>query len=69
MRLPVEFLLLILMRGNENNRQCLTQRIYPTLADSMSVSLFSTEGKATFASVRAWDMAAIEVLAESCFQE
>ena len=48
-----------------NDRQCLTQRIYPTRADSMSVSLFSTDGKAAFTSVRAWDMTAIEVLAET----
>jgi beta-fructofuranosidase len=48
-----------------NDRQCLTQRIYPTRADSMGVSLFSTDGKAAFTSVRAWDMAEIEVLAET----
>ena len=47
-----------------NDRQCLTQRIYPTRPDSMGVSLFSTDGKAEFTSVRAWDMAPIEVPAE-----
>ena len=44
-----------------NDRQCLTQRIYPTRPDSAGVSLFSTDGKAVFNSVKAWDMAAIEV--------
>ena len=44
-----------------NDRQCLTQRIYPTRPDSMGVSLFSTDGNTEFISVRAWDMASIEV--------
>lgn len=48
-----------------NGRQCLTQRIYPTRPDSMGVSLFSADGKAEFTSIRAWDMAPIEVPAET----
>jgi hypothetical protein len=39
-----------------NDRQCLTQRIYPTLEESVGVSLFST-GDPTVATVDAWDMA------------
>ena len=40
-----------------NRRQCLTQRIYPTRADSLGVALFATGGDATVTSLRAWDMA------------
>jgi sucrose-6-phosphate hydrolase SacC (GH32 family) len=39
-----------------NGRQCLTQRIYPTLDESVGVGLFSTGGEIT-ASVDAWEMA------------
>jgi sucrose-6-phosphate hydrolase SacC (GH32 family) len=46
-----------------NDRQCMTQRIYPTRPDSVGVSLFSRDGKAAFTSVRAWDMAPIKVQA------
>jgi len=46
-----------------NDRQCMTQRIYPARPDSVGVSLFSRDGKAAFTSVRAWDMAPIEVQA------
>jgi beta-fructofuranosidase len=42
-----------------NGRQCLTQRIYPTLEESVGVSLFSSGGEAAFAAVDAWDMRAI----------
>lgn len=48
-----------------NDRQCLTQRIYPTRADNLGVSLFSSDGQAEFVSVRAWDMAPIVVQAET----
>lgn len=41
-----------------NGRQCLTQRIYPTLEDSVGVSLFSIGGETGLAGVDAWDMAA-----------
>ena len=40
-----------------NNRQCITQRIYPTRADSLGVRLFSKGGSAKVSSVEAWDMA------------
>ena len=39
-----------------NGRQCLTQRIYPTRADSVGVALFSLEGTTTVRSLDAWDM-------------
>ena len=39
-----------------NERQCVTQRIYPTRADSAGVALFSLGGTAT-ATLDAWDMA------------
>jgi beta-fructofuranosidase len=41
-----------------NGRQCLTQRIYPTLEESVGVSLFSIGGETAVAAVDAWDMAA-----------
>jgi sucrose-6-phosphate hydrolase SacC (GH32 family) len=41
-----------------NHRQCLTQRIYPTLDQSVGVSLFSTVGEAAVTAIDAWDMAA-----------
>ena len=41
-----------------NGRQCVTQRIYPTRADSLGVSLFARGGSALCRSVEAWDMAA-----------
>jgi sucrose-6-phosphate hydrolase SacC (GH32 family) len=40
-----------------NDRQCVTQRIYPTLPDSLDVTLFARGGGATVRSVEAWDMA------------
>ncbi len=48
-----------------NDRQCLTQRIYPTRPDSIGVSLFSTDGSAEFTSLKAWDMAPIAVEPDS----
>ncbi len=44
-----------------NGRQCLTQRIYPTLEDSLGVRLFSDGGTAAFTSIDAWEMAPIVV--------
>ena len=41
-----------------NGRQCVTQRIYPTRPDSLSVALFSRRGTTTVLWVDAWDMAA-----------
>lgn len=41
-----------------NDRQCLTQRIYPTRADSTGVELFSTGDSMTVKSLQAWDIAA-----------
>ena len=41
-----------------NSRQCVTQRIYPTRPDSLSVALFSRRGTTTVLWVDAWDMAA-----------
>ena len=40
-----------------NGRQCVTQRIHPTRADSLGVSLFALGGDANVRSVEAWDMA------------
>lgn len=42
-----------------NGRQCVTQRIYPTRADSLGVALFSRQGTTTVRSLYAWDMAPI----------
>ena len=41
-----------------NQRQCVTQRIYPTRADSVSVAVFCHDAPATILSLDAWDMAA-----------
>jgi len=41
-----------------NDRQCMTQRIYPTREDSTGIGLFSKGGSMTVESLRAWDMAA-----------
>jgi sucrose-6-phosphate hydrolase SacC (GH32 family) len=43
-----------------NNRQCLTQRIYPTLDESVGVSLFSSGGDVAM-TVDAWDMGATSI--------
>jgi len=40
-----------------NGRQCITQRIYPTRADSLGVRLFATGGDVEVRSIEAWDMA------------
>jgi len=39
-----------------NGRQCITQRVYPTLSDSLGVRLFSREGTATVKTLDAWNM-------------
>lgn len=52
-----------------NDRQCVTQRIFPTRADSIGVALFSSDGKAVFSSVEAWDMAPIKMLSLSPSQD
>ena len=39
-----------------NRRQCLTQRVYPTRADSTAVRLFAVGGAARASVVEAWDM-------------
>jgi len=41
-----------------NNRQCVTQRIYPTREDSTGVVLFSRGGSAMVRTLQAWEMAA-----------
>ena len=40
-----------------NGRQCITQRVYPTRADSIGVRLLSLGGQAHFRSIQAWEMA------------
>ena len=40
-----------------NGRQCLTQRVWPTRADALGVTLFSRGGKTEVKSLEAWDMA------------
>ena len=42
-----------------NGRQCITQRVYPTRADSTGVRLLSHGGQAHFRSIQAWDMAPV----------
>lgn len=42
-----------------NGRQCLTQRIYPTRADSLGVSIFARGGPVIVRSLEAWDMAPV----------
>ena len=39
-----------------NGRQCLTQRVYPTRADSTAIRLFAVGGAARASVVEAWDM-------------
>jgi len=39
-----------------NRKQCITQRIYPTLKDSVGVKLFSRCGTVEFSSIDAWDI-------------
>ena len=40
-----------------NGRQCVTQRIYPSRADSKQIRFFCKGGAATVRSLQAWDMA------------
>jgi beta-fructofuranosidase len=40
-----------------NDRQAIGRRVYPTRADSLGVALFTHGGRATFKSVKAWEMA------------
>ena len=39
-----------------NGRQCITQRLWPTRADSVGVAFFARGGSAKLASLEAWDM-------------
>ena len=39
-----------------NDRQAICRRVYPGRTDSLGVALFATGGKATFSSVKAWEM-------------
>jgi hypothetical protein len=41
-----------------DDRQCVTQRIYPSRQDALGVSLFCKGGSAKVLSLNAWDMAA-----------
>lgn len=41
-----------------DDRQCVTQRIYPSRRDALGVSLFCKGGSAKVLSLKAWDMAA-----------
>jgi len=40
-----------------NDRQCITQRIYPSQQDSLGIKLFSEGGSIEIESLRAWEMA------------
>ncbi len=40
-----------------NDRQCVTQRIYPSRADSLRIALFSRGGSVQVRSLQAWDLA------------
>ena len=40
-----------------NERQCITQCVYPTREDSTGIELFSKGGSMTVVSLQAWDMA------------
>jgi beta-fructofuranosidase len=40
-----------------NERQCITQRIYPSRGDSLGVSVFARGGDTEVVSIQAWDMA------------
>ncbi len=42
-----------------NGRQCITQRIYPSRADSVGVSLFARGGEAAIRSFEAWDISPV----------
>lgn len=45
-----------------NDRQCVTQRIYPTQPDSLGIALFSQRGTTKVDSIQAWDMTATNSL-------
>jgi beta-fructofuranosidase len=40
-----------------NGRQCITQRVYPTLADSTLCKMFSGSGKVEIRNTKFWQMA------------
>jgi beta-fructofuranosidase len=40
-----------------NERQCVTQHVYPTREDSLGITLFAKGGEAKVTSIDAWDMA------------
>ena len=40
-----------------NGRQCVTQRVYPTLKESQGVEVFSENGGAMVESITTWDIA------------
>lgn len=42
-----------------NDRQCVTQRIYPSRPDSLGVALFARGGTATVKSLETWDMSPV----------
>jgi beta-fructofuranosidase len=44
-----------------NDRQCVTQQIFPALPDSVQVKACARGGEATLLSLRAWDMAAVRL--------
>ena len=39
-----------------NERECLTQRIYPTRPDSLGIELFSAGGEAEVSTMKSWNM-------------
>jgi sucrose-6-phosphate hydrolase SacC (GH32 family) len=41
-----------------DDRQCVTQRVYPSREDALGISLFCTGGSAKVLSLKVWDMAA-----------
>ena len=41
-----------------NDRQCMTQRIYPTREDSVGIEVFSRGGDTTISRFQVWDIAA-----------
>ena len=48
-----------------NGRQCVTQRIYPTRADSLGVALFSQKGTTNVCSFDAWDLEQVNAARQS----
>ena len=43
-----------------NGRQCITQRVYPTRSDSVTVRAFARDGGARFSGIRAWELASTQ---------